>query len=419
MQAHAPVTRTIIGQGYSALARHDYINNFIINTATMSTAERDAYFYSITHQGSEGGYAMLEKSSPPSQPILGNFPTADGSHHAPHTHTPTHRPLTGKIRLLLATTTNLCWSFRLPSPLFFSINTTTMPSNESNFTATATPSGGFSMTSDGFGAHQLAMHAMQQSGAATAVVQLSALGPDSDHPTVVTGVIDRDGNFRTLPHTHEANSASPFMRKMLTVTDTASVTAKLHCRQLAGTSDLPDDGPAAVRMMIEYLYHNTYVSPGASIHRNHDSTIDAHLSDTEYNEQEKRKGEKQGLQHEYVSAAPEVSNHFISPLMNRAQEIPKGIAVNSLWRHSTFSFALFPHSRVASLALHADLIVAARIAFQSNPPAEILPTPVATLPFRASRGGGVTSESKSATIEMRKQDLPLFKPSTTFRWQSA
>ncbi|KAG7406699.1 hypothetical protein Forpe1208_v013742 [Fusarium oxysporum f. sp. rapae] len=60
-----------------------------------------------------------------------------------------------------------------------------------------------------------------------------------------------------------------------------------------GTIDLPDDDPVAVRMMIEYLYHDTYVPAGASIHR--DDAIDAHLSDTEYNdEQEKRKRELYG-----------------------------------------------------------------------------------------------------------------------------
>ncbi|KAL9560968.1 hypothetical protein ACKAV7_014997 [Fusarium commune] len=60
-----------------------------------------------------------------------------------------------------------------------------------------------------------------------------------------------------------------------------------------GTIDLPDDDPVAVRMMIEYLYHDTYVPAGASIHR--DGAIDAHLSDTEYNdEQENRKRELYG-----------------------------------------------------------------------------------------------------------------------------
>ncbi|KAF5709422.1 hypothetical protein FMUND_10115 [Fusarium mundagurra] len=58
--------------------------------------------------------------------------------------------------------------------------------------------------------------------------------------------------------------------------------------------DLPDDDPAAVRMMIEYLYHDTYVPAVTIIHRNRDSTIDAHLSDTEYNEQEKREMELYG-----------------------------------------------------------------------------------------------------------------------------
>ncbi|KAL7756499.1 hypothetical protein ACKLNR_013492 [Fusarium oxysporum f. sp. zingiberi] len=60
-----------------------------------------------------------------------------------------------------------------------------------------------------------------------------------------------------------------------------------------GTIDLPDEDPVAVRMMIEYLYHDTYAPAGASIHR--DGGIDAHLSDTDYNdEKEKRKRELYG-----------------------------------------------------------------------------------------------------------------------------
>ncbi|KAJ0124218.1 Uncharacterized protein HZ326_31364, partial [Fusarium oxysporum f. sp. albedinis] len=61
-----------------------------------------------------------------------------------------------------------------------------------------------------------------------------------------------------------------------------------------GTIDLPDDDPVAVHMMIEYLYHNIYAPPaGAGIHR--DGAIDAHLSDTEYDdEKEKRKRELYG-----------------------------------------------------------------------------------------------------------------------------
>ncbi|KAF5571351.1 hypothetical protein FPHYL_527 [Fusarium phyllophilum] len=61
-----------------------------------------------------------------------------------------------------------------PCPLFSSINTITtaiMPSNKSNVTATATPSGGFSsIASDGFAIHQFAMHAMEQLGAASVVI---------------------------------------------------------------------------------------------------------------------------------------------------------------------------------------------------------------------------------------------------------
>ncbi|KAF4443092.1 hypothetical protein FACUT_1646 [Fusarium acutatum] len=58
-----------------------------------------------------------------------------------------------------------------------------------------------------------------------------------------------------------------------------------------GEIDLPDDDPVAERMMIQYLYHDTYVPAGA-IHR--DGAVDAHLSDTEYNEQEKQKMELYG-----------------------------------------------------------------------------------------------------------------------------
>ncbi|KAG5757396.1 hypothetical protein H9Q70_000046 [Fusarium xylarioides] len=54
-----------------------------------------------------------------------------------------------------------------------------MPSNATNFTATATPGGAFAgVASNGFVIHQFAMQAMQQSGAASVVVQLSAQGPD-------------------------------------------------------------------------------------------------------------------------------------------------------------------------------------------------------------------------------------------------
>ncbi|EXK28680.1 hypothetical protein FOMG_15139 [Fusarium oxysporum f. sp. melonis 26406] len=61
-----------------------------------------------------------------------------------------------------------------------------------------------------------------------------------------------------------------------------------------GTIDLPDDDPVAVRMMIEYLYHDIYAPPaGAGIHR--DGAIDAHPSDTEYDdEKEERKRELYG-----------------------------------------------------------------------------------------------------------------------------
>ncbi|KAF5989217.1 amino acid transport gap1 [Fusarium coicis] len=55
-----------------------------------------------------------------------------------------------------------------------------------------------------------------------------------------------------------------------------------------GKVDLRDDDPLAVSMMIEYLYCDTYEPPS----RNH--TVDAHLSETEYNNEQKRKLELYG-----------------------------------------------------------------------------------------------------------------------------
>ncbi|KAF5643748.1 uncharacterized protein FTJAE_3046 [Fusarium tjaetaba] len=92
---------------------------------------------------------------------------------------------------------NLCWSLRLPSPLFSSINTTTtaiMPYKSvilKQLHHHPTHGGSFAgVASDGSVVHEFAMRAMQQSGA-TSVVQLSTQGPGSDHPTVVTGVLNR------------------------------------------------------------------------------------------------------------------------------------------------------------------------------------------------------------------------------------
>ncbi|CVL07633.1 uncharacterized protein FMAN_14510 [Fusarium mangiferae] len=85
-----------------------------------------------------------------------------------------------------------------------------------------------------------------------------------------------------------------------------------------GTIDLPDDDPIAVRMMIEYLYHATYMPPdGTTIIR--DDAIDAHLSETEYNdEQEKGKMELYGATFignkriKRLTALPEAPNTPIS-----------------------------------------------------------------------------------------------------------
>ncbi|KAF5231502.1 hypothetical protein FANTH_13363 [Fusarium anthophilum] len=68
VQADAPITRTIFGQGYRTPVRHDYITNFFIYTAAISAAERAAYFESIRRQSSKRGYAMLALSNPSWQP---------------------------------------------------------------------------------------------------------------------------------------------------------------------------------------------------------------------------------------------------------------------------------------------------------------------------------------------------------------
>ncbi|KAF5689982.1 amino acid transport gap1 [Fusarium denticulatum] len=96
-----------------------------------------------------------------------------------------------------------------------------------------------------------------------------------------------------------------------------------------GKVDLPDDDPAAVRMMIEYLYHDTYVPAEAIIHRDHVSGLDAHLSETEYNEQEKRKMELYGATFignkrvKRLTALPE------APIAPISQPVPVGFGTAS------------------------------------------------------------------------------------------
>ncbi|KAF5631134.1 amino acid transport gap1 [Fusarium tjaetaba] len=91
-----------------------------------------------------------------------------------------------------------------------------------------------------------------------------------------------------------------------------------------GEIDLPDDDPTAVRMMIQYLYHDTYVPPKAIIHRDHNGTIDAHLSETEYNDEQKRKMELYGATFvgnkrvKRLTAPPEV------PITPISQPVPVG-----------------------------------------------------------------------------------------------
>ncbi|KAF5708716.1 hypothetical protein FGLOB1_6255 [Fusarium globosum] len=84
-----------------------------------------------------------------------------------------------------------------------------MSSNENNNTlAIPTAGGGYvGITRDGVGLDQLA-RSMIEAGASSVVVQISAAGHDQDNPTVVTGVLDRDGNFRVLHRTNEADSAN-------------------------------------------------------------------------------------------------------------------------------------------------------------------------------------------------------------------
>ncbi|KAF5610717.1 amino acid transport gap1 [Fusarium subglutinans] len=80
-----------------------------------------------------------------------------------------------------------------------------------------------------------------------------------------------------------------------------------------GTINLPDDDPVAVRMMIEYLYHDAY-APSARMYIHSDGLIDAYLSETEYNdEHEKSKMELYGAifvgnkRVKRLTALPEVS----------------------------------------------------------------------------------------------------------------
>ncbi|KAF5594759.1 hypothetical protein FPCIR_4773 [Fusarium pseudocircinatum] len=89
-----------------------------------------------------------------------------------------------------------------------------------------------------------------------------------------------------------------------------------------GEVDLPDDDPAAVRMMIEYLYHDTYVPAGAIIHCERVSDIDAHLSDTEYNEQEKGMMELYGATFVGNKRVRRLTAPYMAPIAPTSQLVP-------------------------------------------------------------------------------------------------
>ncbi|KAF5233172.1 hypothetical protein FANTH_12648 [Fusarium anthophilum] len=75
-------------------------------------------------------------------------------------------------------------------------NMATMFTNENND----------NIAKDSGSTQQFAMCMMQELSASSIVIDISPQGPGSDHPTVVTGVIDRAGNFRVL---HRINEAGP------------------------------------------------------------------------------------------------------------------------------------------------------------------------------------------------------------------
>ncbi|KAJ9414595.1 hypothetical protein QL093DRAFT_2107111 [Fusarium oxysporum] len=106
-----------------------------------------------------------------------------------------------------------------------------------------------------------------------------------------------------------------------------------------GTIDLPDDDPVVLRMMIEYLYHDTYVPPaGAGIHR--DGAIDAYLSDTEYDdEKEKSKRELYG--------ATFIGNKRIKTLTALPEDSIVGASQPVIWSFGTAATPLPPPPAVS------------------------------------------------------------------------
>ncbi|KAF5539801.1 amino acid transport gap1, partial [Fusarium phyllophilum] len=91
-----------------------------------------------------------------------------------------------------------------------------------------------------------------------------------------------------------------------------------------GKVNLPDDDPRAVCMMIEYLYHDAYTPPPR------DGALDAHLSDTEYNnEQEKRKMELYGATFIGNKRVKRLTAPSEAPITPISQPVPVGFGAAS------------------------------------------------------------------------------------------
>ncbi|RBQ77366.1 hypothetical protein FVER14953_12944 [Fusarium verticillioides] len=95
-----------------------------------------------------------------------------------------------------------------------------------------------------------------------------------------------------------------------------------------GKIDLPDDDPAAVRMMIEYLYHDTYVPVGAIIHREY-CGMNTHLSETEYNDEQKRKMELYGATFVGNKRVKRLTARWEVPIPPDSQPVPVGVGTAS------------------------------------------------------------------------------------------
>ncbi|EWZ95648.1 hypothetical protein FOWG_05526 [Fusarium oxysporum f. sp. lycopersici MN25] len=84
-------------------------------------------------------------------------------------------------------------------------------STNTNNNGIAIPTAGgsyFGVTGDGVNLDQLAMRAMQETGASSVTVKLYFQGPGLDHPTQVTAVIDREGNLRVIDRTSDTAPAN-------------------------------------------------------------------------------------------------------------------------------------------------------------------------------------------------------------------